>query len=416
MISLGVVLVIALVCVSIEAFFSGSEIAMVSASRAKLRARAEAGSRSAKLAEEYLGAPELLLATTLLGTNLAVVTFSVTVSVFLVQGGYSGGELLAVITVTPFTLLFGEVIPKMFFQQRADELVSKLIYPLHWASLFMRPIIWLISGYARFVARIFGSAGQRTLVTRQELSLLLEADSDTEAISAEEREMISNLLEMSDDRVENIMLPLSEVTALPQEMSCADAIAVVADKGHSRMPVYQDRVDNIVGVLHVFDMLMLSTEERNSPIKSLSRQAQYVPGSFMASDMLSELQGSGNPMAIVVDEYGGAVGVVTVEDLLEEIVGEIEDEHDESSSQICLLRPGVWVIGARTSVERINDELRLNLPEDDEYESLGGLLLHRLRRLPKEGESLVVGDLTLRITKASDRAIDEVQVLRNRMR
>ncbi len=416
MISLGVVLGIALVCVSIEAFFSGSEIAMVSASRAKLRARAEAGSRSAKLAEEYLGAPELLLATTLLGTNLAVVTFSVTVSVFLVQGGYSGGELLAVITVTPFTLLFGEVIPKMFFQQRADELVSKLIYPLHWASLFMRPIIWLISGYAGFVARIFGSAGQRTLVTRQELSLLLEADSDTEAISAEEREMISNLLEMSDDCVENIMLPLSEVTALPQEMSVANAIAVVADKGHSRMPVYQDRVDNIVGVLHVFDMLMLSTEERNSPIKSLSRQAQYVPGSFMASDMLSELQGSGNPMAIVVDEYGGAVGVVTVEDLLEEIVGEIEDEHDESSSQITLLRPGVWVIGARTSVERINDELGLSLPEDDEYESLGGLLLHKLRRLPKEGESLVVGDLTLRITKASDRAIDEVQVLRNRMR
>lgn len=416
MISLSVVLVVALICVSIEAFFSGSEIALVSASRAKLRAQAESGSRGAQLAEGYLERPELLLATTLLGTNMAVVTFSVIVSVYLVQGGYSGGELLAVVTVTPFTLLFGEVIPKMFFQQRANELVPRLIYPLHWASLFMRPVILLISGYAALVARVLGSSGQRGLVTRQELSLLLEAESASDEISAEEREMISNLLEMSDDTVDNIMLPLSEVTALPQDMTVANAIAVVADKGHSRMPVYEERVDNIVGVLHVFDMLMMGPEQRLGTIREMSRPAKYVPGSFMASDMLAELQGSGNPMAIVVDEYGGAVGVVTVEDLLEEIVGEIEDEHDESSSQITLLRPGVWVVGARSSIERVNSEIGSSLPEDDQYESIGGLLLHRLRRLPREGESLVVGELTLRVTKASDRVIDEVQVLRNRLR
>ncbi len=416
MISFPIVMIVALVCVSIEAFFSGSEIAMVSASRAQLRSKAQAGSRGARLAEKYLESPQLLLATTLLGTNLAVVTFSVTVSVYLVQGGYGGGELLAVLTVTPMTLLFGEVIPKMFFQQRANELVPKLVYPLHWASLLLRPIILMVSGYAFVVARVFGAEGQRAFVTRQELSLLLDSDIEDAEISEVEREMISNLLEMSDATVGTMMLPLSEVTALPVETTIAEAIQVVADKQHSRMPVYEARVDNIVGVLHIFDLLGLGVGERSKRIVDLVRPVQYVPESFLTSNLLVELQGSGSPMGIVVDEYGGAVGIVTVEDLLEEIVGEIEDEHDEIDSYIINERPGVWTVVAKAAVERINEELGTKLPEHDEYESVAGLILHKLRRLPEVGETVILGDITLRVTKANKRVIEEVQLLRNRAR
>jgi len=418
-ISFTVVILVAVICVAIEAFFSGSEIAMVSASRPLLRSKMQNGDRGALLAEKYLEAPETLLATTLLGTNLAVVTFSVIVTVYLAQGGYDGGEFLAVLMVTPFTLLMGEVIPKTLFQQRADELVTRLIFPLHVASLLLRPLVLIIGGFAQGVSRLFGSDVQRAFVTRQELSLLLDA-AEAEGIQAEitesEREMITNLLEMSDDTVANVMLPLSEITAIPQETSVAEAVREVADKQHSRMPVYEGRVDNIVGVLHVFDLLQVGAHERDAQIKKLARPAHYVPESFLAVDLLGELQGSGKTMAVVVDEYGGAVGVVTVEDLLEEIVGEIEDEHDDVGSLIVAERPGVWSVEAKASVERVNHELGLRLPEDDSYESIAGLILHELRRLPTEGETVLLGDVTLRVVKASNRAVEQVQLLRRRKR
>ncbi len=411
------VAIVALVCVLIEGFFSGSEIAMVSASRTKLRAQVSKGSKAARLAESYLDSPQLLLSTTLLGTNLATVTFSVTVTVFLLQGGYGGGELMAVLMVTPVTLLVGEVIPKTYFQQRADELVPRLIFPLHAASLVLRPLILVVSACAQLVSRISGGDVQRAFVTRQELALLLDAtEGDSADITEAEREMISNLLEMSQETVGNVMMPLSEVTAIPQETTVTEAVREVADKQHSRMPVYEGRVDNIVGILHVFDLLSVGAHEREAAIQHLARPVRYVPESVMAVDLLVELQGSGTPMAVVVDEYGGAVGIVTIEDLLEEVVGEIEDEHDDSASLIVAEQPGVWTIQGKAAVAKVNDELNVALPEDDEYESLAGLVLHRLRRLPAIGETLVVGDLTLRVVKASNRSIEEIQLLRRRKR
>ncbi len=420
MISLSVVLLVAVVCICIEAFFSGSEIAMVSASRPLLRSKVQAGHRGAVLAERYLDSPQTLLATTLLGTNLAVVSFSVIVTVYLAQRDFGGGEFLAVVLVTPFTLLLGEVIPKTLFQQRADDLVTRLIFPLHAASIVLRPLILVVGGFAVLASKLFGADGQRAFVTREELSLVLEAsdsnDSSKAEITESEREMITNLLDMSGETVAKVMLPLSEITAIPQDTSVAEAVREVADKQHSRMPVYDGRVDNIVGVLHVFDLLQVGAHAREGKIRKLARPAHYVPESFLAVDLLGELQGSGKTMAIVVDEYGGAVGVVTIEDLLEEIVGEIEDEHDDFQSLIVADQPGVWTVEAKVSVERINDELGTKLPEDDAYESIAGLILHELRRLPREGETVLVGDVTLRIIKASNRAVEQVQLLRRRKR
>jgi CBS domain containing-hemolysin-like protein len=411
------VVMIAVICLAIEGFFSGAEIAMVSASRSKLRAKVSQGSKAAKLAETYLDSPQLLLSTTLLGTNLATVTFSVTVTVFLLQQDYGGGEFMAVLMVAPLTLVVGEVIPKTFFQARADDLVPKLIFPLHAASLILRPLIVIISAFARVVSRIAGGDVQRAFVTRQELGLLLDAtDGEDADITEAEREMISNLLEMTEETVGNVMLPLSEVTAIPKDTTVTEAVREVADKQHSRMPVYEGRVDNIVGILHVFDLLSVGAHEREATVQSLARPVSYVPETHMAVDLLVELQGSGTPMAVVVDEYGGAVGIVTIEDLLEEVVGEIEDEHDHGPSLIVADQPGVWTIQAKASVARVNDELKISLPEDDAYESLAGLILHRLRRLPAEGETLVVDEFTLRVTAATNRSIEEIQLLRRRKR
>ena len=417
MISGTVVIVVGVVCVCIEAFFSGSEIAMVSANRSRLRQRAAEGDRGARLVEELLARPQVLLATTLLGNNLGSVTFSVTVALYLIGQGSDAAELLAIAIVTPITLILGEVVPKSLFQQFSDQLAPRLVYPLRIAAILLRPAVWCISGFASAVTGLLGSDRQRAFVTREELALLIESEAGPRSeIKQHEREMISNLLELSEIEVGDVMVPLSEVTALPAETPLAEAIAEVADKQHSRMPVYRSRVDDVAGVLHVFDMLRAGPAQRSAPVGELARQAIFVPPNQRAVDLLVDLQASRNQMAIVVDEYGGAIGVVTVEDILEEIVGEIEDEYDAGPSPIVQERAGVWRVEARTPVERLNEELHLDLPEEDDYESIAGLILHRSKRIPDPGESIVVGAVTLRVLKASDRAIEEVQVLRRRKR
>ena len=262
----------------------------------------------------------------------------------------------------------------------------------------------------------FGNEQKRAFVTREELGILIDMDGG-EDISPDEREMISNVLDMSKAEVGHLMVPLSEVTALPVETTLREASRELADKGYSRLPVYEERIDNMVGVLHVFDFLRAGVLHRDKPIGDVAKAPVFVPESKLAVTLLRELQKNGQTMAIVVDEYGGAVGIVTIEDLLEEIVGDIEDEHDkEQAAPLVPERPGVWRVEARESVERINEECGLSLPLSEDYETLAGFLLEVFKRIPGQGETVHMGGATLRITKASQRAIEEVQVLKTRRR
>lgn len=417
MISVAEAMLVGAACVCVEAFFSGSEIAMVSADRVKLRQKAAAGDYGAILAERLLARPQILLATTLVGTNTATVTFSVTVALALIFSQAQQSEILAILLVTPMTLLFGEVMPKSLFQQYADRIVLRIIYPLHLASLVLRPAVWLLSGFAGGMTRLLGTDRERAFVTREELTLLLDAEpTGASEITREEREMIANVFELTQAEVSDVMVPLSEVTALPEDTPLSEAALEVADKQHSRMPVFQGRVDNVVGVVHVFDLLQAGVDASVGTVGEVARPATFVPETMRAVDLLVELQQTGRHMAMVVDEYGGAVGIVTVEDLLEEVVGEIQDEHDRPPSLIRQERPGVWRVAARAPVDRINHELELELPESEDYETIAGLLLEHFKRIPEAGESMIVGAVTVRVVAASDRAVETVQILRRRRR
>jgi len=412
-IGVGTAMAVGCGCVLVQGFFSGSEIAMVSANRARLRKLAAEGDRGARLAEAFLAKPEVLLATTLLGTNLALTLFSVAVTMALIHSG--GAEALAILMVTPITLVVGEVVPKTLFQEHADALVTRIVYPLRLASIVFRPVAWLMGGFATVITRLLGTDRERAFITREELTLLIESPGAGKSeITEEEREMIANVFELSEATVEEVMVPLSEVTALPEDTTIGEAAREVADKQHSRMPIYRSRVDDVVGILHVFDLLQAGPKARSAKVSEVAKPATYVPENKPAAELLPELQRSGNPMAIVVDEYGGAVGIVTIEDVLEEIVGEIHDEYDAPPPQIRVERPGVWRVEAKTTVERLNEELGLVLPESDDYETVAGLLLERLKRIPEPGESLVLGHITIRVVAASDRAVEEVQILRRK--
>lgn len=406
-------------CVLAQAFFVGAEVALSACDRGRLRARAAAGSARAARAERMLAVPQVTLATTLVGANLATLIVVLALGVEAAERGESlwWAPLLAV----PPLLVVGHLVPKALVQAKADVFVDLFATPLRLASFVLRPIVAVVGGYAAALTRITRTDRKKAFVTRDELALLIESEPETDKpeISADEREMIANVFELSEYKVDALMVPLSEVTALPEDTTIAEAALEVADKQHSRMPLYRARVDDIVGIVHVFDILQAASRgtaaDRARGVGELAHAPTYVPETMKASDLLVQLQAERTHLAIVVNEYGSAVGICTVEDLLEIIVGEIDDEYDTEPSPIRAERPGVWRVEARTSVARLNAELDLGLPEnEEEYETIAGLLIERFRRIPDPGETLSLGGLVVEIVAATDRAIVTVRITRRK--
>jgi putative hemolysin len=401
------------VAVMLLAFFVGADVALAACNRPRLRVRAEGGSRAAASAERLIGSPSTTTATVLIGGTGATLAAVLATGTFLADHGWSPMWTLPMLM--PGLLLLGQLLPRAVVGANPDRAAPLVAPPLRLASWLLRPLVWVVGGFAGAVTRMAGTERQKAQVSRDELSRLLEVEPPTDKpqISADEREMIANVFELSGLAVRDLMVPLSEVTALPEDASMAEAALEVADKQHSRLPIYRARVDDIVGIVHVFDVLGAAGEP-GKVVADVVRPATYVPETMKAIDLLVELQAEGQHLAIVVDEYGGAVGIVTTEDLLETIVGDIDDEYDHEPSPIRVERPGVWRIEARTPVARLNQELALDLPESDDYETLAGLLIERLRHIPESGTTVQVGAVTLEVVAATDRAIDTVRVSRRR--
>lgn len=417
MIALSTIVLVLIACVVAQAFFVSAEVALGACDRHALRTRAAAGRASAARVESMLAVPQVTLATTLVGANLATLVAVVMLGVALALRGISA--LWAPLIVIPPMLVIGHLVPKAIVQAHADRIVDVLASPLRLASIVLRPIVGVVGGYAALLTRITRTDRDKAFVTRDELALLIESEpqSDKPEISADEREMIANVFELSEYKVGALMVPLSEVTAMPEDAPIKEAALEVADKQHSRMPIYRSRIDDVVGIVHVFDILQAATKLPSNTSGSLADLAHpplYVPETMKASDLLVQLQTEQTHLAIVVDEYGGAVGIVTIEDLLEIIVGDIEDEHDHEPSPIKTEKPGVWRVEARTSIARLNAELGFSLPESDSYETVAGLLIEKFRHIPDKGESLTLGPLIVEVVAATDRAIEAVRITRRK--
>jgi CBS domain containing-hemolysin-like protein len=404
------------VCLIAQAFFVCAEVALSACDRNRLREQVAAGDGRARRVEYLLGQPQITRATTLVGGTLAALLVVLVVAIELAVRG--GSPLWAPLIVVPPLLVFGHLVPKAIAQSHANGLVVAFATPLRLVSFALRPIVAVVGGYANLLTRITGSDRANAFVTRDELAMLIESEPETDRpeIGADERAMISKVFELSETKVGELMVPLSEITALPEDAAIAEAALEVADKQHSRMPIYRSRVDDIVGIVHVFDLLQAATRGRSEgkTVASLAHPPIYVPQTMKASDLLVQLQTQQQHLAIVVDEYGGAVGICTIEDLLEIIVGDIEDEYDVEPSLIRAERPGVWRVEARTSVARVNAELDIDLPESEDYETIGGLLIERLRHIPNKGEALTLPHVIIEVVDATDRAIESVRIVKRR--
>ncbi len=408
-------LIISAVCLLAEMFFAAAEISIISCDRIVLRKSAAGGNRAAQLLERFLDNKQRLLATTLTGTQLSVVLSTVIMTYALHHRFGERASLYLLLGLTPTLVVFGEIVPKSLGQQNADRVARRLVYPLWIASYVFQPLVWLLTLFTTWLTRVLG-VPERKLVTREELELLLKGPGGAprSEITEGERRMISRIFEFTETTVSGVMVPLSDVIALSEEATLEQVAVEIEEKQYTRFPVYRERVDHVVGTVHAFDVL--KSGRSADKVGAITRPPIFAPESQLAVDLLVTLQRARQGMAIVVDEYGGAVGIATIEDILEEIVGEIEDEHDTARSVIRKEGENVWRVSARASVAEVNRQLKTDLPESEDYESLGGLLLERLKHIPREGESVRIGLLLIRITRASSRSVEEVQLLLGRKR
>lgn len=407
------------VCICLEGMFSGGELALVASDINRIRQKANTGSRSALLTLKLLNEPEWFLATTLTGTNICVITSTViATSMFISIFGTFRGELVSAIIMIPLVLVMGEIIPKSISQQHTESISLKVSWFIWIASWIFFPVVFFVSRISK--GAVFISTGGRgsvrsPYITKDGLKFILKKERDGSDIKSSEKEMIQRIFDFSEVTVGQIMVPLSNVVALQEGNSLREAVIVTKERGFSRIPVYSNRAYNITGIIHSFDLLEAlygGTEltENDKITSCIRRTILYVPETKSISELLFELQRSGEQMAIAVDEYGGAVGIVTIEDILEEIVGEIEDEYDKEEKLYKKLGPGRYLFDARIKIDRLREIILLKIPAGD-YETLGGFLLNRMGKIPKRSETLRVNDVLFVIEDTDMKSIKEVLVI-----
>jgi putative hemolysin len=403
------ILIIFIPLLLLEAFFAAAEIALVSANRRRLHHRAEEGHRDARLALKLLARPEYFLATTLLGAYMAAAVNTVLVTAFFLGLFGAAAEIPVILTLPPLILIFGEIIPKSIGRQQATFLAERLAPVLWIASWVLYPVTWVFASLSRVVLLAAGvrKTGQLPFITREDLRLVVAKSGPEVDLEGKERLFIHRILQFSLRTVKEVMVPLIRVTAIPDTLSIAQAQEEFRNTRFSRLPVYHRRIDNLTGVLHSFDLL--GEEHRDHPIKPFVRSVKYVPELKKIDRLLAEMQRDGSHLAVVVDEYGGAVGIVAIEDLLEEIVGEITDEFDQEVIPFRKLGEGHYLINARTEIKALNETLKLNLPPGD-YETLAGFLIAQLGDLPRGGEMVQYHNLKFTVRSTEARTIKEVEL------
>ena len=394
----------------LEGFFSGSEIAMVSADQIKLRHDAAKGARGAKLALKMLEKPEWLLSTTLVGTNIAVVTNTTMATALMIYLFGEKSSWIAIVLVAPLIWIFGEIVPKSIFQQRADTITPRVIYFLRFASYIFYPILIVFSIMTRLLNKLFGGLSHNNPFTlREEIITMLQMPTKGGDIQTVEKDMITRVFNFSETTAQNVMVPLIDVIAIDKKSDCAEAVRMAADKAHVRLLVYDERVDRVIGALNTLELLGLVPTQ---PIEPYIRPVRYVPGSKSIRELLMDLRQDSDRLAVVVDEFGGAEGLVTIEDIMEEVVEEMEDEYDTNENPLQWVRKvseREYIVSARIEIDNLKEELNIELPQG-KYLTLAGFLLEKAREVPSVGSVIKAGGITYTILKSTSQKIKEVCV------
>ena len=407
-------LVLLVVCVVVAMMASAVETALTSVGRLRVRHLAEEGSQAAEVLERLQRDPNRFLSTVLVINTVALILASFSTTLlslhFLPQRYGFLGNLAVSLLLSVFLLIFAEVTPKTLAIRRAERLALLTAGPVDWLARVLRPVLWFITLVSRAITG--GRAARAPYLTEEELMTVLHVSEEQGVIEEEEREMIHGIIQIGDKAVREVMVPRTDITAIPRGASLEDVAEVFRRDRHTRMPVYEGDLDHIVGLVNVKDMLLsLGKPLGVFSLDAVMRPVRYTPQSKKVDELLHKMQEEKVHMMIVLDEYGGTAGLVTLEDLLEEIVGEIRDEYDGAEEEpVDVVSDREAVVDARYPMEELNERFELGVAESTDYDSVGGYVYATLGEVPEAGESFDSGDVHFTVDKVDGRRIVKVRL------
>lgn len=399
------------VFLAMSAFFSSSETALMSLNKVRVHHLVEKGRPRAYLISELVSRPNRLLSTILVGNNIVnIAASSLATSISLKVFG-SEGVGIAVAVVTVLILVFGEITPKTFAAVNSEKVAAKVALPIYWLQKIFFPVIKLLGVVTNLLIGMLGGpqAGQGAHITEEEIRIMVDLGEGEGAIESQEREMIDNVFELNDLTVREVMVPRVDIVAVEADSPLQDAWGKVVRYGHSRLPVYQGSLDNIIGILYAKDLMARHHQLNEFTTQSLMREAYHVPETKHVDDLLREMRKARVHIAVVLDEFGGTSGFAFLEDLVETIIGEIGDEYDERRLLVENLRPGQIRVSGGVSVEEVNEITGLDLPQED-FDTIGGLVFHMLGRVPEKGDSIEFGSSTITVDRIEGKRIRNILI------
>ncbi|MBU3109253.1 hemolysin family protein [Clostridium gasigenes] len=415
------------ILVLVNAFFASAEMAIVSLNKTKINLLAQGGNKKAKLIQNLIKEPSGFLATIQVGITFAGF-FASAAAATSISGGFAEilksinipySEKVSLILVTLFiaylTLVLGELLPKRIALQHAEKVAMFSVKPIILISKFTKPFVWILSLSTNIILKLIGmkTVGIEEKVSREEIRSLIEIGEEHGAINESERNMIDGIIEFDDKLAKEIMTPRTEIFFLELTDSIKDNINTILEEGFSRIPIYDDDIDNIVGVLHIKDLFakIILNGIDNIKINEIMRKPYFVPETKNIDKLFRDIQGSQNYLAILVDEYGGFSGIVTIEDLIEEVMGNITDEYDQEEAEIQKIDDNNFIISGLLTIDDINDEFNLNL-NSDSADTIAGFFIEHLGTVPKKDEhhEVDLGTITLKVLALDDRRIEKLQL------
>ena len=393
-------------------FFSASETSLMSLSKIRIRYMEEEGVKGAKLVSSLIEKSSDLLSSILVGNNVVnIAATSVSTSLFISIFG-DGGVAIATAVMTVLVLIFGEITPKTIAANSPEKIAVIVSKPISIIMKITKPIVWVFNLLTGIIFKIMGieNDGVKPFITEEELKAMVNVSHEEGVLEIEEREIINNVFQFGDMQAKEAMIQRLDMVAVNIQDSYDEIIELFKSEKLSRLPVYQESIDDIVGILNIKDIIFLSDEEiQNFNIKNYVREAFFTYEFKKITQLLEEMKKEKSQMAIVVDEYGGTAGLLTIEDLVEVIVGDIDDEYDEEEEEIVKVSDNEYLVEGSTKISDVNEQIGINF-ESDEFDSIGGFIIGYLKRIPEENELIEVGNVKFSVESIDKNRINKIRI------
>jgi putative hemolysin len=393
----------------LSAFFSGSETALTALDRFRLKYLVEKKRPGAERLDRLIEHPDRLLSAILIGNNVVNIAASVFATALFIKLYGDQGELMTILVMTPVLLIFSEVCPKTYAAQNPERVSFLVMRPILLIMWLLTPLIWLVTGISRLLTRLFPGEADRPLISEDEIKSIISVGEQDGVVAEEQRRMLHGVFELSKSRVRDLMVPRTEVVGIEAGSSFSEVLSLVQTAHHSRFPVYRESLDSIVGIIHSKDILNYVNRPEEFQLEREARAPYFVPESKPVNLLLQSFRARKIHLAIVVDEYGGVEGIVTLEDVIEEVFGDIEDEYDVEEALISELGVGRFLIDGSLTIRDVNSRFDLQLSEEH-VTTLAGYVLQALGTIPIEGEECTVDGIRLIVRKMDDQRVEEIEL------